>query len=154
MIFTKGCVVPCQTRRMASEIMVALIGLGTGAIGSLVAPWANWGAEKRRRKEDRRGVVLITNWRHDIRQLRLAETHHLALTAESRTNDLPEPPEPLEADPRHHEWFRTLELELSDDAARRIEELRSLPIHDRQGLISDVLEEEVRRIERVDWKLL
>ena len=117
----------------------------------LLAPWAGWAVEKRRRREDRR-VVLITNWRNDIRQLRLAETHHLALNAENRNNHLPEVPP--EADPTQHEWFRTLELELSDDAARRVDELRHLPIHERKGQIPDVPEEEVRRIERVDWKLL
>jgi hypothetical protein len=138
---------------VASEIVVNLISGAGGLAAGLLAPWARWAVEKRRRREDRR-VVLITNWRNDIRQLRLAETHHLALNAENRNNHLPEVPEPPEADPTQHEWFRTLELELSDDAARRVDELRHLPIHERKGQKPDVPEEEVRRIERVDWKLL
>lgn len=35
-------------------IISAFIGLVTGAIGSLIAPWVIWGIEKRKRRLDRR----------------------------------------------------------------------------------------------------
>jgi hypothetical protein len=40
----------------------AVIGAITGAISSLVAPWANWGVEKRRLRQSRR-AELVTQWR-------------------------------------------------------------------------------------------
>ena len=43
-------------------IIAGIIGLFTGAIGSLVAPWANWGIEKKRIKHERR-IKLIQTWR-------------------------------------------------------------------------------------------
>lgn len=43
-------------------VVVALIGLVGGIIGSVVAPWVNWGIEKRRLKHARK-VELIKEWR-------------------------------------------------------------------------------------------
>jgi hypothetical protein len=58
--------------RAAYEVPVALIsggvGLTTGAIGSLFAPWANWGVEKRRLKHQRR-VDRIKEWRDGVKNL-------------------------------------------------------------------------------------
>jgi hypothetical protein len=51
---------------MSQGIITALIagavGLLTGAIGSLIAPWVNWGIEKRRKRHDNR-ARLINTWR-------------------------------------------------------------------------------------------
>jgi len=51
---------------MSTEIIVSgVIGLFTGAAGSLIAPWVNWGIEKKKmRLENRR--KLIENARHLI----------------------------------------------------------------------------------------
>jgi hypothetical protein len=140
---------------MAYEVPVALIsggvGLATGVIGSLFGPWSNWGVEKRRRRQDGR-AALIAQWRAGIRELRNAEDNHLARNQENRRNQLSQEPDPPEADPTRHEWFRRLGLELSDDAAERVDELRLLPIRDRKGQIPGVLEGAVLEIER-KWKL-
>lgn len=50
---------------MSEAIWVAVIGLGTGTLGSLVAPWANWGVEKRRERLTHRRA-LVKSWRHGI----------------------------------------------------------------------------------------
>jgi hypothetical protein len=34
----------------ATAIIAAVTGLGSGAVGSIIAPWSNWGVEKRRDK--------------------------------------------------------------------------------------------------------
>lgn len=61
---------------MASEIAVAVIsggtGLVTGAIASLIAPWANWGIEKRRLTRERR-IVRIAEWRAGVGDLDWSE---------------------------------------------------------------------------------
>jgi hypothetical protein len=53
---------------MNDTIYVALIGgvsgLITGAVGSLIAPWVQWGIEKRRKRMDNRRVLL-----YDVRKL-------------------------------------------------------------------------------------
>ena len=142
---------------MAYEVPAALIGGGagflTGGISALVAPWAKWGVDKRQRREDRR-VALIAGWRAAIDELRLAETHTVALNAENREKGLPEVSDPPEADPVEHEWFRTLQLELSYDATERVEQLRQKPVAERRGQIPVLLHEEVLRIERDKWGLL
>ncbi len=43
-------------------LIVGVIGLLTGAIGSLIAPWVHWGIEKRRIKLKHRRS-LIKEWR-------------------------------------------------------------------------------------------
>jgi hypothetical protein len=142
---------------MASEVAVAVISGGTGvvglAIGSVVTRWANWGFEKSRRKEDRR-VARIESWRVEIRQLRNAENSCVARNEERRAKQEPELGDLPEADPMHHEWFRDLQLELAEDAVERVEELRQKPVKDRLGEVPNLLEEEVRRIERSEWKLV
>jgi hypothetical protein len=64
---------------VASEIAVALIsgctGLATGAVGSLFAPWANWGIEKRRLRHESR-VKLIAEWRERVSYLDSKERRH------------------------------------------------------------------------------
>jgi hypothetical protein len=45
-----------------SAIIGGAAGLITGIIGSLFAPWINWGIEKKRKKQDRR-AELIKQWR-------------------------------------------------------------------------------------------
>jgi hypothetical protein len=54
----------------------AITGLITGGIGSLIAPWINWGVEKRRRKhearrnfiEEARNAVVTTEDARDFRE--------------------------------------------------------------------------------------
>ena len=47
---------------MEGHLISAALGLVTGIVGSLAAPWAQWGIERRRRQLDRRSE-LITHWR-------------------------------------------------------------------------------------------
>jgi|SRR3954470_1899904 hypothetical protein len=47
---------------MSDTVVVALIGLVAGAAGSLAAPWANWGVEKKRETLAHRRA-LIASWR-------------------------------------------------------------------------------------------
>lgn len=47
------------------SVVVALIGLVGGIIGSVVAPWVNWGIEKRRLKHNHK-IELIKEWRSFI----------------------------------------------------------------------------------------
>jgi hypothetical protein len=46
----------------SGPIIAGIVGLITGAIGSLIAPWVQWGIEKRRlRRESRREHITV--WR-------------------------------------------------------------------------------------------
>lgn len=48
-----------------TRILPAILGFVAGAIGSLVAPWVNWGIEQRREKRKRR-LELVDSWRQYI----------------------------------------------------------------------------------------
>jgi hypothetical protein len=50
---------------LGDTILVAIIGLVSGAIGSLIAPWVNWGIEKRKLNLQRKST-LIDQWRQFI----------------------------------------------------------------------------------------
>ena len=61
---------------MLNAIIAGVVGLISGAIGSLVAPWVAWGIEKRRIKHDRR-VELIVRWREILSDQDFDRTHLL-----------------------------------------------------------------------------
>lgn len=46
---------------IVTKVLPAILGFVAGAIGSLVAPWVNWGIEKRREKRKRR-QELVDSW--------------------------------------------------------------------------------------------
>lgn len=50
---------------MDENIVTAIIGFVAGVIGTLVAPWVNWGIEKRRIRQHNRKDA-IANWRQVI----------------------------------------------------------------------------------------
>ena len=51
-----------------SVIVSAIVALVAGAIGSLVAPWVNWGVEKRRQRFERR-KEMVESWRQLLRDV-------------------------------------------------------------------------------------
>jgi len=141
---------------MAYEVPVALIGGGTGlvtgAIGSLFAPWANWGVEKRRSRQQCR-AERIKEWREGIAELRYAEQEstprrpegHLAFVTSAEI-----------ANPNltTKSWWTTLKPELSRGAHKKLSSLTSQSLANRQGKVPDLLEREIARIERDKWKLI
>ena len=65
-----------------NAIIAGVVGLVTGAIGSLIAPWIQWGIEKKRQKQNRR-IELISEWRcsaYGILDSRIRE-YHIAVEA-------------------------------------------------------------------------
>ena len=50
---------------IVTKVLPAILGFVAGAIRSLVAPWVNWGIEKRREKTKRR-QEFIDSWRRYI----------------------------------------------------------------------------------------
>ena len=137
---------------MAHEVPVAVIsggvGLATGAIGSLFAPWAKWGVEKRRNRQERR-AERIKEWREGIGDLRYAEQESIPGRPEGHLlfADIGNPNLTSQG------WWITLKTELSRPALRQLSRLTSKPLVDREGRVPDLLEREVARIER-DWNLI
>lgn len=149
---------------MASEIAVAVIGgvagLVTGTAGSLTAPWAQWGVEKRRLRRQRR-VELVAEWRAGIDALRAAESKavpHIPFPGGPGrpggylvvSTNAPDPPETRD---KLQDWYETLSPYLAKEAHDALQALRGKPVADRTGKIPDLLRAEVVRIER-DWKLV
>lgn len=137
---------------MASEIVVALIGglagLTTGVAGSLFAPWANWGAEKRRLQQERR-VQRIAEWRLGVRRLREAEGEYLKSVGGHAPAYGPQP------DATIRNWWATLRVELAADVAQQIEELsKNTGVEERYGEVPNLLRDEIVRLERDKWKLV
>jgi hypothetical protein len=142
-----------NTGRVASDMAVAFIGGGaglltgavTGTISSLIAPWANWGIEKRRLARARR-VERIKEWRDGVKNLDWEETNHGQQAYLSS--------EKISGDVRTKAWWATLRPEMSHDVCRQVEELSEKPIPTRYGQISKLIEHEITRIERRKWKLV
>jgi hypothetical protein len=61
---------------LIAAIVGAVAGIITGSIGSLFAPWANWGVEKRRKKHEYR-KDLIKEWREMLAHTTFAYTHRV-----------------------------------------------------------------------------
>ncbi len=75
-------------------IVPAIIGFLTGVLGTLFAPWVNWGIEKRRKKLEYR-QELIKSWRKDIDENK-GEIRETATYAAIRVYLLPEEIQRLE----------------------------------------------------------
>lgn len=54
---------------MDSEVAAAIVGgvagFATGAVSSIIAPWSNWGVEKRRIRHNRR-IDMVEEWRQGL----------------------------------------------------------------------------------------
>lgn len=108
---------------MASDIAVAFIGGGaglltgavTGTISSLIAPWANWGIEKKRRVQDLR-QKRVDEWRRHLDDLDWSENYHGHVVTPGEA--------PISGDVRTQDWFITLRAEmkrmLSSKCKRRV----------------------------------
>ena len=138
---------------MASDIAVAFVGGGaglltgavTGTISSLIAPWANWGIEKKRLARERR-VERVKEWRDGVEDLDWAEAHH------GQEGYLPS--DRISGDLRTKSWWATLRPEMAPDVLRKVEDLSEKPIPTRHGQISKLIEHEITRIEREKWNLV
>jgi hypothetical protein len=124
---------PTMSDAVVTAIIAGVVGLFTGAIGSLLAPWAQWGIEKRRKRVERRSA-LIDNWRK-----------LLAVPEFERAAVLNDPS------------YGVLRPLLLEEARKRVERPANHIITVLQGASSspdsDALLREVARIER-DWGLL
>jgi hypothetical protein len=121
---------------VASEIVVAAIsggtGLAAGVVGSLIAPWASWGVEKRRLRRAGR-VQRIEEWRKGAYQLD-GDVHFME----------------LEWSP----WYTTIRAEMSDAAIKEIDaEAQGVP-NANHNEVRTLIISEIASIERDKWKLV
>jgi hypothetical protein len=121
---------------MASEIIVAVIGggvgLATGIVGSLFAPWANWGVEKRRLRHAGR-VERIKEWREGANRLD-GDVHFMDL--------------------EWSEWYVTLYPEMSSVAKQQIDDATQGVPNPNHNEARMLIIGEIARIERDKWKLV
>ena len=119
---------------MTVEVWAAIIGgvagLLTGAISSLVAPWAKWSIEQRRLKRQRQ-YALLDWWRAGI----------AAIQTDDHTEIL------------RSQWYEALRPYLSEASRKQIERPRTdiVPAEHGRGL-KGLFTGEVDRIER-EWGL-
>ena len=125
-----------KTHTVASEIAVALIaggaGLVTGIVGSLFAPWANWGVEKRRLRREGR-VKRIAEWREGASQLG-GDVHFMDLEWST--------------------WYMTLLPEMRRATVKQVDAgSEGLPNPNYNEVVTLILEE-IAYIEREKWKMV
>src|SRR5690349_7264898 len=91
---------------MSDTVLAAVIGLVAGSVGSVVAPWAAWGVDKRRlTHEDRRKA--IAEWRQGLMDW-------LILAQEAQTRNMPLPMF------GHQSWFASLSRHLSAETSAAV----------------------------------
>jgi hypothetical protein len=148
-----------DTDTVASDITVAFIGGAaglltgavTGTISSLIAPWANWGAEKKRRQQDRR-VERIAEWRKGVDEVAFAEGE--AFSPSSSSSGVFVSARDLDWDVRSKDWYVTLKSQMSPDVANEVEALSAKPLKSRLGEVPRLLRNEIMRIEEEKWELV
>ena len=115
----------------------AVIGLVTGAIGSLIAPWVNWGVEKRRQKLAYRRE-LIAGWRKMVQEV-------------TRTPDQPQLS--LAQVLERHEAFYSLKPHLSHKVIVEIYNGRTFLVGSTIGAALSYMLDEIGQIEK-KWGLV
>lgn len=139
------------------DILTAgITGFATGGLGTIFAPWANWGVEKRRHRRQTRAERIV-EWRKGVEELRRAGEEEAALgrvPGQPRTYRVPPDDKVMAADRLadvlNKSWFNTLKPMLSDTTLESIDALR---VQRRRDEIADGLEVEISRIER-NWELV
>lgn len=119
---------------IAKVVIPAVVGVVTGAIGSLFAPWANWGVEKKRQRLQARRL-MVERWRQVLSDPELEQR----IFAGSPEYSALRPYLP-----------KKLVNEIEDDRTFREDRIRAGGVG---ALAPDILDE-VARIEREEWKLL
>jgi hypothetical protein len=120
---------------MTSAVITALIALVSGAVGSLLAPWAQWGVEKRRERLAHRRVLVAT-WRKGLARWEW----------DAAANPATPPLDLFRTD-----WYGSLSPFLKKGLAGQERTLVVTPVGDRSGIAS-TLQGEIDRIER-EWGL-
>ena len=59
-----------------NALIAGIVGLIAGLVGSLIAPWVQWGVEKKRIKQQRR-IEMINQWREILSQENFQRTDFL-----------------------------------------------------------------------------
>jgi hypothetical protein len=109
-------------------IIAGVVGLLTGVVGSLVAPWVQWGIEKRRFRLNRR-LEYIKQWRRFV-----SDDFDQSSFEETRT-------------------FKTLRPYLSQDLVAKIEDQDIYASMTGGDPIRSQLLDEITSLER-EWKLI
>jgi hypothetical protein len=109
-------------------IIAGVVGLLTGVVGSLVAPWVQWGIEKRRFRLNRR-LEYIKQWRRFV-----SDDFDQSSFKETRT-------------------FKTLRPYLSQDLVTKIEDQDIYASMTGGDPIRSQLLDEITSLER-EWKLI
>jgi hypothetical protein len=109
-------------------IIAGVVGLLTGVVGSLVAPWVQWGIEKRRFRLNRR-LGYIKQWRRFV-----SDDFDQSSFKETRT-------------------FKTLRPYLSQDLVTKIEDQDIYASMTGGDPIRSQLLDEITSLER-EWKLI
>jgi hypothetical protein len=84
---------------VGTAIISGLFGLLGGGVASLIAPWSQWGVEKRRGDRQHRRD-LVREWRNGLAQLESGQ------------------------DAPGTEWYESLRPHLTDDEIRQVEPVR------------------------------
>lgn len=128
-----------------------LTGAVTGVAGSLIAPWANWGVEKKRLKQHRR-EEHIKEWREGVDNMRWAESESFLGRgpAPQVVFGGGDPDRPLES----KGWFAAFRAELTPEVIAEIDRLCQVPPVSRLGKLPQLIDREISRIEREKWKLV
>jgi hypothetical protein len=109
-------------------IIAGVVGLLTGVVGSLVAPWVQWGIEKRRFRLNRR-LEYIKQWRRFV-----SDDFDQSSFKETRT-------------------FKTMQPYLSQDLIAKIEDQAIYASMTGGDPIRSQLLDEITSLER-EWKLI
>jgi len=144
---------------MSTEVVVALIGGGsglvTGTVGSLVAPWSVWRAEKQKLRHARM-AELMSEWREGVNQLRADEDEACPRMPIPRppgeSGDIygvlvSQMPDPDNVKVDRLDWFLSMETFLSEEVLSEVQSLGSKRLHERSGRLPDILAREIARIE-------
>ncbi|MDG4667003.1 hypothetical protein [Mycobacterium sp. 236(2023)] len=139
---------------MPAEIVAALIGggagLATGIVGTIFAPWVNWGIEKRRLRRQRR-TEQVKEWRDRIQQVRWIEKD--LLKPDTGVLSVAGIYSPDDADVRQQTWFATFKTHLTRDQLQELDRMYENPLESRRGDVARFIEDRIGHVERDVWGL-
>lgn len=142
------------SQETATALIGGAAGLVTGVLGTFFAPWVKWRYDNRlSMREDRK--VRIEEWRKGIATLREAEKDRpVRLYGIPGAAPKVVPQDPDNAVATTKSWWVTLEPYLQEQKCQQVGTLQAQPLQQRKHAVSNLLEQEVARIEREVWRLV
>lgn len=126
-----------MTEPITIAIIAAIAGLISGTIASIIAPWINWGIQKKKEKQEQRRILLESNRKIILHEFAELEHFNKNFALGNVKVIYPIAQNYLDTLSKHHE-FQQLKPFLEKSTITILEDSKLLELKDRQSELGQI----------------